>query len=149
MASVRVRVDDLERGDLPALSAKSGTACANPVAIVLRPEQRPWSPLGPRVDAVVPLEARRVRGRRVLARVSWAALVAGAAALVAAFTGGGSAAAVLVLVAVAAYGVLVTVGELRWIGARPSGEAGEIVLTRVHPAFARAVDEQYGRRPQP
>ena len=68
MASVRVRIDDLERGDLPALSVKTGAACANPVAIVLRPEQRPWSPRGPKIPAIVPLEAARARTRRSLTR---------------------------------------------------------------------------------
>src|SRR6476659_736989 len=82
MARVRVRIDDLERGDLPALSVKTGKACANPVAIVLRPEQRPWSPSGRKIAVVVPLEPARARTRRRLTRISWAFLVAGAAALV-------------------------------------------------------------------
>jgi hypothetical protein len=145
MASVRVRIDDLERGDLPALSIKTGAACANPVAIVLRPEQRPWSPRGPKIPAIVPLEAARARTRRSLTRISWAVLVLGAAALVAAITGAGAVALVAAALAIVVYVALLVVGDLRWIGSRPADHDGEIVLTHVNHAFARAVDEQYGR----
>jgi hypothetical protein len=145
MAQVRIRIDDLDRGDLPALSVKTGAACANPVAIVLRPGQRPLSPGGPKIPAIVPLEPARARSRRLLTRTTWILLVVGAAALVAAFTGAGSAVGLLAVVAVVAYVVLVAVGEWRWIGSKPSARDGEIVLTRVHRDFARAVDEQYGR----
>jgi hypothetical protein len=142
---VRVRIDDLERGDLPALSVKTGRSCANPVAVVLRPEQRPWSPLGPKVSAILPLEATRARARRVLTRVSWVVLVVAAAALAAAVTGVGSAVLLLALLAIVVYVALMIVGDLRWVGAKPSDHDGEVVVTRVHPAFARAVDEQYAR----
>jgi len=145
VARVRVRIDDLERGDLPALSVKTGRACANPVAVVLRPEQRPWSPLGPRVSAILPLEATRVRARRLLIRISWVVLVVAAAALAAAVTGVGSAVLLLAVVAIVAYVGLMIVGDLRWVGAKPSERDDEVVVTRVHPAFARAVDEQYAR----
>jgi len=145
MARVRVRIDDLQRGDLPALSVKTGEACANPVAVVLRPEQRAWSPGGRKIAVIVPLEPARARTRRRLTRVSWAFLVAGAAALAAAVTGAGSAVLLLAVVAFVAYAALVLIGELRWIGSRPSEVDGEVELTRVHRAFARAVDEQYGR----
>jgi hypothetical protein len=145
MARVRVRIDDLQRGDLPALSVKTGEACANPVAVVLRPEQRAWSPGGRKIAVIVPLEPSRAGTRRRLTRVSWAFLVAGAAALAAAVTGAGSAVLLLAVVAFVAYAALVLIGELRWIGSRPSEVDGEVELTRVHRAFARAVDEQYGR----
>jgi hypothetical protein len=145
MARVRVRIDDLERGDLPARSVKTGAACANPVAIVLRPEQRPWSPAGPKIPVIVPLEPARARTRRLLTRAAWVVLVAGAAALVAALTGAGSAVLLLAGAALVVYVALMLVGELRWIGSKPSEHDGEVVLTRVHRAFARAVDEQYGR----
>ena len=145
MARVRVRIDDLDRGDLPALSVKTGKACANPVAIVLRPEQRRWSPAGPKIPAILPLEPARARARRLLTRAAWVVLVIGAAALVAAVTGAGSAVLLLAGAAAVAYVALMLVGELSWIGARPSAHDGEVVLTRVHGAFARAVDEQYGR----
>jgi hypothetical protein len=145
VARVRVRIDDLERGDLPALSVKSGAACANPVAIGWRPEQRPWSPPGRKIAAIVPLEPGRARARRRLTRLTWVLLVVGAAALVAAFTGAGSAVLLLAGAAFVAYVSLVFVGELRWIGSRPGEVDGEVELTRVHRAFARAVDEQYGR----
>ena len=145
MARVRVRIDDLERGDLPALSVKTGRACANPVAIVLRPEQRPVWPTGRKIAVIVPLEAARARARVRLTRVTWVLLVAAAAALVAAVTGAGPAVLLLAVGALVAYGALVLIGELRWIGSRLSEVDGEVELTRVHRAFARAVDEQYGR----
>jgi hypothetical protein len=145
MANVSVRVDDLERGDLPALSVKTGASCAHPVAIVLRPEQRPWSPVGPKIESILPLEPGRVRARRLLTRISWVLLVATAAALAAAVTGVGSAVLLLAVVLFAAYVALMIVGDLRWVGSRPSDRDGEVMLTRVHPDFARAVDEQYER----
>ena len=145
MASVRVRIDDLERGDLPALSVKTGAACANPVAVVLRPEQRPWSPRGPKIPAILPLEASRARARRALTRISWALLVVCAAALVAAITGAGAVGVLAAVLAFLAYVTLFAVGDLRWVGSHPAEHDDEVVLTRVHKAFARAVDEQYGR----
>lgn len=145
MARVRARIDDLERGDLPALSVKTGEACAHPVAIVLRPEQRPWSPLGPKIAVILPLEPARARARRVLTRATWVLLVTAAAAFVAALTGAGSAVLLLAGLALLAYVALIVAGERLWIGSKPSEHDGEIVLTRVHRAFARAVDEQYGR----
>lgn len=145
MARVQVRIDDLERGDVPALSVKTGRPCANPVAVVLRPEQTPLSPLGPRIEAVVPLEAGRVRARKLMTRASWVVLVAAAAALLAGFTGAGSAVFLLALLLLVAYAAIMFVGDRRWIGSKPSGVGGEVVVTRVHEAFARAVDEQYHR----
>jgi hypothetical protein len=145
MARVRLRIDDLERGDLPALSVKTGKACAHPVAVVLRPEQKPWSPFGPKFEVIVPLEPARVRSRRVLTRITWVLLVAAAAALVAAATGAGSAVLLLAGGALVTYAALVLIGEIRWIGSRPSEDDRELELTRVHRAFVRAVDEQYGR----
>ncbi len=72
-------------------------------------------------------------------------LVTAAAALLAALSGAGSAVLLLAAAAIVAYVSLVLIGEARWVGARPSDHDGEVVLTRVHRAFARAVDEQYGR----
>jgi hypothetical protein len=142
---VRVAIDDLERGDLPALSVKSGRPCANPVAVVLRPEQRPWSPTGPKVASILPIEPQRVRARHVFTRVSWALLVVTGAGLLAAFTGAGAIGGLVAIVGVLGYAATVAAGELRWVGARPGERAGEIVLTRVHREFACAVDAQYGR----
>jgi len=145
MARVRVRIDDLQRGDLPALSIKTGEACTNPVAIVLRPEQRLWSPAGPKLAVVVPLEPARARAHRGMTRVGWGLLAVGAAALAAAVTGAGSAVLVLAGVSLAAYAGLVVIGELLWVGSKPADGDREVELTRVHRAFARAVDAQYGR----
>jgi hypothetical protein len=143
---VRVVIDDLERGDLPALSVKTGRPCANPVVIVLRPEQRPWSPTGPKIAAVLPLEPQRVRARRWFTRVSWALLVVAASGVVAALTGAGAIGGVVAVIAAFGYAWVVAAGEWRWVGARPGEHAGDLIVTRVHREFARAVDEQYGRR---
>jgi hypothetical protein len=77
--------------------------------------------------------------------VTWALLVAAAAAFVAALTGAGSAVLLVAAAALVAYGALVIAGESRWIGSKPSPVEGEVVLTRVDRSFARAVDDQYGR----
>jgi hypothetical protein len=142
---VCIAIDDLERGDLPALSAKTGRPCANPVAVVLRPEQRPWSPSGPKVAAILPLEPQRVRAHRWFARLGWVLLVIAAAGVVAAFTGAGAVGGTAAVIGVLGYAALVAIGEWRWVGARPGDRADELVLTRVHGDFARAVDAQYGR----
>jgi len=147
MTRVSVAVEDLDRGDLPALSVKTGRPCANPVAVVLRPEQRPWWPSGPKVASVLPIEPERVRARRWFTRVSWALLVIAAAGVVASFTGAGGVGFAGAIVAALAYTVTVAIGEWQWVGSKPGEQPGELVLTRVHRAFARAVDEQYGRRP--
>ena len=143
MTRVRVAIDDLERGDLPALSVKTGRPCANPVAVVLRPGQRPWSPSGPKVTAILPLEPQRVRARRWFTRASWALLVIAAAGVVASFTGAGAVGGIVAVVGVLGYAAMVAAGESRWVGARPGERAGELLLTRVHPEFARAVEAQY------
>ena len=75
MASVRVRIDDLERGDLPALSVKTGAVCANPVAIVLAARTATRGRRGARRSRRSCRSKRRARGRRSLTRVSWAILV--------------------------------------------------------------------------
>jgi hypothetical protein len=142
---VRVAIDDLERGDFPALSVKTGRPCANPMVIMLRPEQRPWSPSGPKFAAILPIEPERARARRWFTRASWALLVVAAAGLVGALTGAGAIGTVVAIAAVLGYAAIVTIGEMRWVGARPGERAGELVLTRVHPGFAHAVDAQYGR----
>lgn len=140
MARAVVRSADLEAGDVPAVSVKTGRACANPVAIALRPTSTAWSPGGRKIVAVVPLEPRRVREHRLLNRGGWIVLggLVGSLFVIGAL-GPVPAAAFFV-----AYVALVVTGDRRWIGARLGARDGEVVLTRVHRAFARAVDEQYG-----
>jgi hypothetical protein len=146
MARVEVLVDDLERGDLPAVCVKSGLVCANPVGMTLRPGGHAWTPFAPRVHAILPMHARRARRLRVATRASWVALFVGLAGLVASLTGGGAIALLVGVVALVSYAALVVIGDGSSVGARPvPGTNASVVLTRVHPAFARAVDEQYGR----
>ena len=139
MAKVNVRIADLEAGNVPAISVASGRACANPVAIPLRPGSRPWSPGGRKVVAILPVERARVREHKVLTNASWVVLVALVAALLAAFAIGWVPAAIVGVI----YLLLVVVGDARWIGAKPN-DRESVTLLRVHRAFAHAIEEQYG-----
>jgi hypothetical protein len=47
--------------------------------------------------------------------------------------------------AFAVYVVLVLAGDRFWLAARPADSNDEMIVTRVHPNFAAAVDAQYGR----
>jgi|tagenome__1003787_1003787.scaffolds.fasta_scaffold20242950_2 hypothetical protein len=130
MARVTCRIADVEAGDLPAICAKTGVACANPVAVRLRVGIR-------RVHGVLPIVAARARLVRVLVRCSWVLLAIG---FVAWFV-----ARPLGVAMFAAYVVLVLLGDRLWLAARPGDSNDEMIVTRVHPNFAAAVDEQYGR----
>ena len=124
MSSVEISVDALERGDVPALSVKTGLPCANPVGVRLRVGLR-------RVYAVLPVEASRARLRRVLGWTAYALLAAAILFLFVAWP--------VSVVLVVLYGVDVVAGEALWIGAREGPESDTIRLVRVHPAFAAAV----------
>jgi hypothetical protein len=130
MARVACRIADVESGDLPAICAKTGVDCANPVAVRLRVGIR-------RVNGVLPIVAGRARLVRVLVRCSWVLLAVGFGAWFAARPVG--------YAMFAAYVALVLVGDSLWLAARPANTSDEMVLTRVHPNFAAAVDAQYGR----
>src|SRR3954463_7348939 len=128
MARVTCRIADVEAGDLPAICAKTGVACANPIAVRLRVGIR-------RVHGVLPIVAARARLVRVLVRCSWVLLAIG---FVAWFV-----ARPLGVAMFAAYVVLVLLGDRLWLAARPGDSNDEMIVTRVHPNFAAAVDEQY------
>ena len=130
MARVQCRIADVEAGDVPAICAKTGVDCATPVAVRLRVGIR-------RVHGVLPVVASRARLVRVLVRCSWVLLAAG--------LGAWFVARPLGIAILASYVVLVLAGDRLWIGARPVDAADEMMLTRVHPNFAAAVDAQYGR----
>jgi len=124
VTAVEIAVDALERGDVPALSVKTGRPCANPVGVRLRVGLR-------RVYAVLPVEPGRARLRRVLGFASYGLL---AAAIVCAFVAWPLAVALVIV-----YGVDAAAGELIWIGARDGASRDSIRLTRVHRDFAAAV----------
>ncbi len=124
MSTVEIAVDALERGDVPALSVKTGRPCANPVGVRLRVGLR-------RVYAVLPVEAGRARLRRVLGWTAYALLVAAIVFLFFAWP--------VSVVLAALYLVDVAIGDLLWIGAREGPDTDTIRLVRVHPAFAAAV----------
>src|SRR5262249_27869367 len=124
MSAVEIGVDALERGDVPALSVKTGRPCANPVGVRLRVGLR-------RVYAVLPVEAGRAQLRRALGWASYALLFATIISVFVAWP--------LALVLGVLYVADVAVGELLWIGAREGADRDTIRLVRVHPAFAAAV----------
>ncbi len=115
-----VAVGDLETGNVPAISVKSGRPCANAAGFRLR-----------HVRAVLPIEASRVRARRVLLLATWPVLAIALAGAVWSFW--------ITIAGAIAYGALVVIGDVLWVGARPGPERGTLVLTRVHRAFAEAV----------
>ena len=130
MARVTCRIADVEAGDLPAICAKTGVDCANPVAVRLRVGIR-------RVNGVLPIVPGRARLVRVLVRGSWVLLAIGFGVWFAARPVG--------YAMFAAYVALVLAGDRLWLAGRPAETNDEMVLTRVHPNFAAAVDAQYGR----
>ena len=109
---------------MPAICAKTGVPCANPVGVRVRLGVRP-------VHGVLPVVPSRASLYRWMVRVSFFVLVA---ALAAVFFSFGLAAA-LVLV----YAALFIVGNWLWVGARPADTREEIVLTRVHQHFVDAI----------
>ncbi|MDQ1481479.1 MAG: hypothetical protein QOI44_2340, partial [Actinomycetota bacterium] len=50
---------------------------------------------------------------------------------------------------VVAYLGIVFVGDLLWVGAVASRRSDVVILTRVHPTFARALSEQYDAEGDP
>jgi hypothetical protein len=67
------------------------------------------------------------------------ALAVAVVALVLTVVGAGTGAALVLAGAVVAYVALVATGAFLWLGA--IRERDDVVLTRVHPNFARAVEE--------
>ena len=160
MAVAAARVDDLERGDLPAICAKTGVPCDGLVKDTLRVVPRWVSPLA--ILLIVPYfvarayavaahrgeaaRSRRTRMERIrrLVRVAWIALVVAAAGLRRRCSSARAWSALVAFVAgLVAYLVIVYVGDQMWVGARPSRRDDVVILTRVHPEFARALAEQY------
>ena len=130
MARVICRITDVEAGDLPAICAKTGVECANPVGVRLRAGFRS-------IRGVLPIVASRVRLVRVLVKLSWVVLALAAILLFASVRIG--------VAGVLIYLLLFLAGDRLWVGTRPVASADEIMLTRVHRNFAAAVDAQYGR----
>ena len=158
MARAAVRVDDLERGDLPAVCAKTGVPCDGLVRDSLRVVP-PWVAalvyafvvpflilrlyFSRRVEAKIPIAPARVELIRRLVRGAWIAIVIAAAGLASAIFGAGAVGVLALLVGVVAYLAIVFVGDLLWVGAVTSKRSDVVILTRVHPEFARALREQY------
>ena len=159
MAEAAARVDDLERGELPLICAKTGVPCAGQVKDTLRVIPRWVPPLAillvvpyfvarsytsRRIYAKLPIAPERTERIRRLVRVAWIALVAAAAGFSAVFFGAGVIGLGAFVAGLLAYLVIVYVGDQMWVGGRPSRRDDVVILTRVHPDFARALAEQYG-----
>jgi hypothetical protein len=157
MARAAVRVDDLERGDLPSVCAKTGVECDGLVRDSLRVVPAwvaalvytvvPFLVLrlyvGRRVEAKLPIAPGRVEHIRRLVRGAWMAIVIAAAGLASALFGAGIVGVVALVVGVVAYLGIVFVGDLLWVGAVASRRDDVVYLTRVHPEFARALRAHY------
>ena len=154
MAVAAARVDDLERGDLPEICAKTGVPCDVFVKDRLRVVPRWVPPLavllivpyfvarayaGHSIEVQLPISPARRERIRLLVRASWIALVLAAAGFAASFFGAGVVSLIALVAGVAAYVVIVYVGDQMWVGARPGPSDDVVVLTRVHPEFARAL----------
>jgi hypothetical protein len=138
--------------------AKTGVACDGLVKDTLRVVPRWVSALaillivpylvgrlytGRKLEAKLPIAPARIARIRRMVQAAWIALVVGAAGFMASLFGAGGVAAIAFLVGVVAYIVIVYVGDQMWVGARPGDRDDEVVLTRVHPAFAAALAAQY------
>jgi hypothetical protein len=158
MARAPVRVDDLERGRLPAVCAKTGVECDDLVRDSMRVVPAwvaalvyagvvPFLVLrlyfSRRVEATLPIAPARVQRIRRLVRAAWIAIVVAGAGLASAIFGAGLVGVVALVVGIVAYLGIVFVGDLLWVGAVASRRSDVVILTRVHPAFARALAEQY------
>jgi purine-cytosine permease-like protein len=154
MAEGAARVDDLEQGALPAICAKTGVPCDGLVKDTLRVIPRWVPPLAillivpyfvaraytsRRIEAKLPISPQRLERIRRLVRASWIALVAAAAGFSSLFFGAGVIGLGAFVAGLAAYLVVVYVGDQMWVGARPSPADDVVILTRVHPDFARAL----------
>jgi fatty acid desaturase len=155
VAIAAARVDDLERGALPAICAKTGVPCDVLVKDRLRVVPRWVPPLAVlliipyfvgrayasrNIEVKLPISPARQERIRLLVRTAWIALVVALAGLAASFFGAGTVSLIALLAGLAAYVVIVYVGDQMWVGARPGPDPDGVILTRVHPNFARALD---------
>jgi hypothetical protein len=145
VASAQVPVENLTAGSLPEVCVKTGVPCTNFVRTPLRAYKSGSSlgrlfTMGRPVAARIPAVPQRVRLHTALVVLSWVVAVVLIVSLVVSIAADLSVA--VPLVAFVAYLALVAGGSLVWIGAETTDDADAIVLTRVHPDFAQAVESQ-------
>ena len=155
MAVAAARVDDLEQGNLPAICALTGVPCDDLVKDTLRVVPRWVPPLAVllivpylvgrayasrKIEVKLPIAPARLDRIRRLVRAAWIALVVAAAGVAATIFGAGAVGGIAVLLGLVVYVVIVYIGDQMWVGSRPGGSADVVVLTRIHPDFARALD---------
>ena len=95
-----------------------------------------------RVEAKLPIADGRLARIRRFVRAAQVALVIAPGRLAAVF-GAGAVGLVALALGVVGYVVIVYLGDQMWVGARPSRRPDVLVLTRVHPGFARALGEAH------
>jgi hypothetical protein len=158
MVEGAARVDDLEQGALPPICAKTGVECDVLVKDTLRVVPRWVPPLAillivpyfvgrayasRRIEAKLPIATERIERIRRLVRLAWIALVVAAAGFSALLFGAGVIGLAALAGGLLAYLVIVYAGDQMWVGGRPSRRDDVVILTRIHPEFARALAEQY------
>jgi hypothetical protein len=121
MASVEIPLEHLQIGDVPAISVKTGRPCANPVAMRFH-----------YIRAVLPIEPERARLHRAFVWAGWPLL---AIELIFLFVQ-----PIVTGIGLLLYVLLYVLDQALWIGAKAGTEKGMVLLTRVHPAFAAAVE---------
>ena len=161
MARAPVRVDDLQGGDLPPVCAKTGVPCDGLVRDTLRVVPAWVAALvyagvlpflilrlytARKVEAKLPIAPARVQRIRGLVRAAWIAMVVAAAGLASAIFGAGAVGVLALIVGAVAYLGIMLMGDLLWLGGIATKRADVVILTRVHPEFARALAEQYAAR---
>jgi hypothetical protein len=129
MGAVELKVEDLLRGDVPAVSVKTGKPCSNPVGVILRPGSRLWRFYNTKVYGVLPMEPRRVRLRLALLWSAWLSLF---------LIPFGLLWVPMFVIGIGVYVTLVIAGNLVWVGSRRGASDDTVVVTRVHPGFVAA-----------
>jgi hypothetical protein len=157
VAEAGARVEDLERGDLPPVCAKTGVPCDGLVKDTLRVVPRwvsalaillivPYYVARPyasrKIEVKLPIAPHRIERIRRMVRIAWLALVVAAAGFMASLFGAGPVGGAALVVGLAAYVVIVYAGDRMWVGARPSSCDDVVILTRVHPNFAAAMTRE-------
>jgi hypothetical protein len=139
VARARFTREELASGDVPAVCVKTGVPCTNVVALRLRPPVLRVFAEPLTTPAVVAMVPARVRIHARLVRLSYVALAVAVLALGWLILGAGTPAALALGAAIVAYVALVATGAFLWLGA--ICERDDVVLIRVHPNFARAVED--------
>jgi hypothetical protein len=140
VANARCTREELATGDVPAICVKTGVPCTNVVALRLRPPLLRMFAAPLTTPAIVAMVPARVRLHARLVVLSYVALALAVLGIVLLILGVGTPAAAALIVGVVAYVALLATGMYVWLSAIVERD-DDVVLLRVHPNFARAVEE--------